>query len=991
MAGTRSSRRGEDPPRKPFTLRLRKVQFNSQTMDADEAFQQVPAVVEGDRQPDQKPKSGVTATTAADGAGASQPATMRPKLKLKNTRRPSAQSIDNATSASSADSDTIAVQQKPEAVTAAAKNQAANQPAVNQNDSDSPLSDLEELGRRADAGHVPSPSNSPNSRANRPWGRKGKAPAFSETEESHKMPEANDDQVEELEIDPDEDQGFEDTDYSGKEDDRDVISIHSDNDGQEEGPRSSGLLDRPWKAMGFDRSMRQRWEIMYYNAESRPLNGSWDLTEDYQREKDIEMQRYIKDFRAKDWVLGREAAEEAISRMHQRCRLRELGVPIYGQPSIHEMVPNSTPFVRTMPGPSGDPRQQMHMSSQPQYPQRHPSMPGPDGSRPQSGPQRHGPFEPPTPHGIPNHMHPPLPQQVLRSQPNARPINVPPGPHPEQQMAHGPPSGMPPPGLHPGHVGMPPMSHMPHGLPYAVPPHMMSHANLPMHAPHPLHGPPHGMPQPPPGAHQAPVPQPSGSTAPKKQSRPKKETPQPEPPPPPPPTPPYPLRERPMPRKEFNKTGKKNMRKQAEALEFPWHRKMDFYKARADAKWDDSQYDKVVLDNMAAVRERNLPIITRLDEELAEKQRNQRNKRKKGQAANDPDGSDDGKKPEGEEQKTARKNANIGGDPYYSGNYSFATEGDRQKALALQRKTPDEIIEAAEERKIDWDLCKEIYICWNPGKKGLTQDLVQAKFRIFDTLITRKQLQDVPILSRRAAECIVDFCPDLLWRETLLRIVSEAGYGNKDVRDRFCYNGCHNDKATVTKRIAAALGQKQMAGARTKMRDESAKKTEDDVVMAGTSETEAAPINTKGESAGESSTQGAKKGKRGQAAGSSKDRYHPGEEEWHEANKADFANYIRFFGKRPGTRVWHAGEKRKMMSDAENAAAGNESGPIVGGGAPSSPMSPDGRADREAGITKTNEHTDEEPNDSGDDDDDDAVSEQPDDIFSDDDEERGDT
>ncbi|RMY64668.1 hypothetical protein D0863_09653 [Hortaea werneckii] len=988
MVGTRSSRRGESPPRKPLTLRLRKLQSESQIMDADEASQQVPAVTEGDKQPDQDTNSRETAINAANVSSASQPATKRPKLKLKNTRPASAQSIDNATSASSADSDTIAVQQKSKAVNAPAKNQVANEPAVNRDDSDSPLSDLEELGRRADAGRVPSPSNSPNSRANRPWGRKGKAPAFPETEESRNMAEVDDDQVEELEIDPNEDQGFEDTDYSEKEDDRDVISINSDNDGQKEGPRPSGLLDRPWKAMGFDRSMRRRWEMMYCTAESRPLNGSWDLTEDYQREKDIEMQRYIKDFRAKDWVLGKEAAEEAISRMHQRCRLRELGVPIYGQPSIHEMVPNSTPFVRTMPGPSGDPRQHMHMPSHPQYPQRHPSMTGPDGSRPPSGPQRHGPFGPPTPHGIPNHMHPPLPQQVLRSQPNARPINVPPGPHPEQQMAHGQPSGMPPPGLQPGQTSMPPISHMPHGLPYAVPPHMMSHANLPIHAPHPLHGTPHGMSQPPPGVPQASVPQPSGSAAPKKQSRPKKETPQPEPPPPPPPTPPYPLRERPMPRKEFNKTGKKNMRKQAEALEFPWHRKMDFYKARADAKWDDSQYDKEVLDDMAAVRERNLPIITRLDEELAEKQRNQRNKRKKGQAGNDPDGSDDGRKPEGEEQKTARKNANIGGDPYYSGNYSFATEGDRQKALALQRKTPDEIIEAAEERKIDWDLCKEIYICWNPGKKGLTQDLVQAKFRIFDTLITRKQLQDVPILTRRAAECIVDFCPDLLWRETLLRIVSEAGYGNKDVRDRFCYNGCHNDKATVTKRIAAALGQKQMAGARTKMRDENAKKGEDDIVMAGTSETEAAPTNTKGESAGESSTQGGKKGKRGQAAGSSKDRYHPGEEEWHEANKADFANYIRFFGKRPGTRVWHAGEKRKMMSDAENAAAGSESGTNVGGGAASSPMSPDKRADREAGITKTNEHTDEEPNDSGDDDD--AVSEQPDDIFSDEEEERGD-
>ncbi|KAI6790163.1 hypothetical protein KC350_g18064, partial [Hortaea werneckii] len=611
-------------------------------MDADEASQQVPAVIEGDKQLDQETKSGETATTVANVAGASQPATKRPKLKLKNTRRASAQSVDNATSASSADSDKIAVQQKSEAVNASAKNQVANEPTVNHEDSDSPLSDLEELGRRADAGRVPSPSNSPNSRANRPWGRKGKAPAFPETEESHKMTEVDDDQVEELEIDPNEDQGFEDTDFSEKEDHRDVITINSDNDGQKERPRPSGLLDRPWKAMGFDRSMRQRWEMMYYTAESRPLNGSWDLTEDYQREKDIEMQRYVKDFHAKDWVIGKEAAEEAISRMHQRCRLRELGVPIYGQPSIHEMVPNSTPFVRTMPGPSGDPRQHVHMLSQPQYPQRHPSMTGPDGSRPPSGQQQHGSFGPPTPLGIPNHMHPPLPQQVLRSQPNARPINVPPGPHPEQQMAHGQPSGMPPPGLHLGQASMPPMSHMPHGLPYAVPPHMMSHANLPVHASQPIHGPPHGMPQPPPGVQPAPVPQHSGSAAPKKQSRPKKETPQPEPPPPPPPTPPYPLRERPMPRKEFNKTGKKNMRKQAEALEFPWHRKMDFYKARADAKWDDSQYDKDVLDDMAAVRERNLPIITRLDEELAEKQRNQRNKRKKGQPGNDPDGSDDG-------------------------------------------------------------------------------------------------------------------------------------------------------------------------------------------------------------------------------------------------------------------------------------------------------------------------------------------------------------
>lgn len=48
MVGTRSSRRGESPPRKPLTLRLRMLQSKSQIMDADEASQQVPAVTEGD-------------------------------------------------------------------------------------------------------------------------------------------------------------------------------------------------------------------------------------------------------------------------------------------------------------------------------------------------------------------------------------------------------------------------------------------------------------------------------------------------------------------------------------------------------------------------------------------------------------------------------------------------------------------------------------------------------------------------------------------------------------------------------------------------------------------------------------------------------------------------------------------------------------------------------------------------------------------------------
>lgn len=351
------------------------------------------------------------------------------------------------------------------------------------------------------------------------------------------------------------------------------------------------------------------------------------------------------------------------------------------------------------------------------------------------------------------------------------------------------------------------------------------------------------------------------------------------------------------------------MRKQAEALDFPWQRKMDFYKARAEATWDDSGYDKDILDAMTAVRQKNMPIISKLDDELSEKQKSQRNAKKRGQQIPDGHSSDMEKtKPEdGRKKETKRKSENIGGDPYYSGNFSFASEEDRQRALALQRKTPDDIIDDAEAGRIDWELCKEIFICWNPGKKGLTQDLVQAQYRIYDTLITRKQLESTPILTRRAAECIVDFCPDLLWRETLLRIVSEAGYGNKDVRDRFCYNGCHNDKATITKRIAAALGQKQQNVKSRKAQLEDA-------------EAEAAPSDA----ADEESQPAPKKGRRGQAKKEKADdkeekaRYQKGEQEWHDANKIDFNNYIRFFGKRPASRIYPtAGEKRKKSEEAD--------------------------------------------------------------------------
>ena len=76
-----------------------------------------------------------------------------------------------------------------------------------------------------------------------------------------------------------------------------------------------------------------------------------------------------------------------------------------------------------------------------------------------------------------------------------------------------------------------------------------------------------------------------------------------------------------MPRKEYNKTGKENKRRQAETLELPRERDLDFNAAKVEAKWDMTGYDDEVFAAMKAVRERNQPIVKELDAQLMDKQR----------------------------------------------------------------------------------------------------------------------------------------------------------------------------------------------------------------------------------------------------------------------------------------------------------------------------------------------------------------------------------
>ncbi|EME49310.1 hypothetical protein DOTSEDRAFT_49600 [Dothistroma septosporum NZE10] len=715
--------------------------------------------------------------------------------------------------------------------------------------------------------------------SNRLWDRKGKASAQSDQGDF-----GSQDEVEEYDFSMEVEEDLEEGDASvdSIEAEENIVEISSDDEESKE-----GFADRPW--LDFDDKMREQWEVMYATVTTHPIGNSWEITEEYQKEKDAEMLRYMEDFPLQRWIVPQDQANQAYFRLLERSRWRSLGIRIYGRERIPEWIPDSAdaarlqqalniprekylrePALQPQPtyaqtGPSAQPSPALHQ----QQPQHHPQQLPPQ-LRTQHCPssatthQHHSPASNTNAHGPQLVGAPPQGHtQVLPHHNSALPHH---GPRPTQaqMLARGPPA--PPPQqrypLPPPQISVP---SQPHAQPMAVHPGQPGH---PQYA-HPGMGRPVGPPQQ--MAYVIPQPYGGNMTSPTnfphvehpKPMRPraKKESPIATTPPPPPPTPPYELRQKPKERVGKN-APRKGARRQAEAEEFPWTRQIDFAAEKAQATWDDSVYDPVALREMVATRLRNVAIIDELDAKVQEQQRIARaNKKKRGQ---DPSSDVEAPPAPGEKKKMQRgqRKGESGGDPYHSGAFAFASGEDTAKAHELGFQVPDEAIEAAELGKLDVEGQASLKICWNPGKKGTTENLEQVKFSVKDTVVTRKQLKERLVLTKRAAECIVDFCPDLLWRGMLLRITSEAGYGNKDVRDRFCYNGCYCDKATITKRISAALGQKQV--------------------------------------------QPKSKG------------YGPGEWEWYDENVKDFSKYIDYFGKRHSHRnmlkIQMQGEKRKMAA-----------------------------------------------------------------------------
>lgn len=375
------------------------------------------------------------------------------------------------------------------------------------------------------------------------------------------------------------------------------------------------LSERPWK--DFNVSMREQWELMYSTVTMHAINGSWETTEDYQREKDAEMVRYMEDFPLAQWVLPKEQASQAYFRLLERTRWRSLGIRIYGRERIPEWTPGSASAIpsnnnaiRNTQQPLNPPREMFPRESLSGPPHQH-----------QQQQRQGGSILPPPPNALP-------------SQPHAQPIQVPPGvihgpqgpqgPRGPQgpQAPHGPhgpqapqgphgPQGHPPPGM--GRpIGVP--QTIPYGMQHGWPPgHMVPHTNFPapLEQPKPRSVPLHYMKR-----HGANILYSKGKE--KKEITPVNST-----PPPPPPTPPYAMRKKPVEKKSgsTSKAGRKNARRQAEAEEFPWTRDLNFPEVKAKANWDDGVYEAETLQKMEATRQRNVPVIDELDARVQEAQR----------------------------------------------------------------------------------------------------------------------------------------------------------------------------------------------------------------------------------------------------------------------------------------------------------------------------------------------------------------------------------
>lgn len=239
----------------------------------------------------------------------------------------------------------------------------AHQMSVDSSDEDGdPLSDLQRLeGGNFDEAH--------NAGA---YIGKGKAPMRPFAAEVD-MPDAEEDDDNVTE------HSFKSEDYphgsemeDSDDDARSHISLSDDE------PEVPAVGDINWATLNIEQ--RVQYERMFGFVHQRPINGSWNFTENYQHEVDEQCMNYLKTFKLKEWVVPFHEAEFILNSVLDRVRMRAIGINHYG----------------------------------PQLPHGH-------AGHPQNGPHQYAQSPMSLQNGVVPEHH------TLRSQPSLQPMAVPPG------------------------------------------------------------------------------------------------------------------------------------------------------------------------------------------------------------------------------------------------------------------------------------------------------------------------------------------------------------------------------------------------------------------------------------------------------------------------------------------------------------------------------------------------------------------------------------
>ena len=133
----------------------------------------------------------------------------------------------------------------------------------------------------------------------------------------------------------------------------------------------------------------------------------------------------------------------------------------------------------------------------------------------------------------------------------------------------------------------------------------------------------------------------------------------------------------------------------------------------------------------------------------------------------------------------------------------FLSDQDEQHCRALGYNTVTEAVVAAMRNPFN-DGLAQIMVYNDPGDSRIP-GLRVPHFSVMDFARTRLQLlhfdHTYPDL---AGKRIVDFCPELLWGETLLKVTSQTSLIPCDVQKRLGLNGTMMSDSTITKRIGSA-------------------------------------------------------------------------------------------------------------------------------------------------------------------------------------------